>query len=150
MFKTHLAIALLAVLLFLPSVSAKLIFVPVALIAALMPDLDTSNSKIGNSRIFGMLRIFSKHRGFFHSLTFCLVISAVFSVFVPVIAFPFFLGYSVHLFSDSFTHEGIRPFWPSKKSSAGIVRTGGVVEKGIFISFLALDVLTLLVIIQQV
>jgi membrane-bound metal-dependent hydrolase YbcI (DUF457 family) len=74
----------------------------------------------------------------------------VFSVFVPVIAFPFFLGYSVHLFSDSFTHEGIRPFWPSKKSSAGIVRTGGVVEKGIFISFLALDVLTLLVIIQQV
>lgn len=148
MFRTHLAIALLAVLLILPSVSAKLIFVPVALIAALMPDLDTSNSKIGQNKIFGVLGVFSKHRGLFHSLTFCLIISALFAIFIPVMAFAFFLGYSVHLFCDSFTYEGIRPFWPSKKSSFGIVRTGGKIEKGIFICFLALDVLTLLITIS--
>jgi membrane-bound metal-dependent hydrolase YbcI (DUF457 family) len=44
----------------------------------------------------------------------------------PVIALGFFLGYGLHLFADSFTKEGITPFYPfSRMKSSGGITTGG-------------------------
>jgi membrane-bound metal-dependent hydrolase YbcI (DUF457 family) len=40
-----------------------------------------------------------------------------------------------HLFGDAMTNEGIRPWWPTKKELKGFFRTGGKIEKGIFIGF---------------
>ena len=45
--KTHLAIAILAVLLFISAVENKVAFVAAALIAAFIPDADNSFSGIG-------------------------------------------------------------------------------------------------------
>jgi membrane-bound metal-dependent hydrolase YbcI (DUF457 family) len=59
---------------------------------------------------------------------------------VPIIAFPFFLGYSLHLLSDAWTVEGIKPFWPLKTVSQGKIRTGGVTEHTVLFTFIIIDV----------
>lgn len=137
----HLVVALAFGLVFLPNVSNKLLFLPVLLIASLIPDLDVTNSYVGNNLFLRPFQWFIKHRGFIHSLTFCAVISFVLAFFLPVLALPFFLGYASHLLVDSFTVEGIRPFWPMKKEVAGILRVGGKTESGLFYMFVLIDVL---------
>ena len=57
------------------------------------------------------------------------------------IAFPFFLGYSVHLFADSFTVDGIRFFWPFKARSAGLLKVGGATEHALFVGFCVVDLI---------
>lgn len=137
--KTHLAIAALFIILFIPLVSTPVLFSFVALFAAALPDIDTKFSSIGRLKINRILQFVSKHRGVFHSLTFCLAVSLLLAFFIPVLAFAFFLGYSLHIFTDSFTKEGIPVFWPLGKRASGFLVTGGVVEKGVFFSFIAID-----------
>ena len=52
---------------------------------------------------------------------------------------------SSNLLSDSFTKMGITPFWPYSRTSKGLLVSGGVVERGIFASFVIVDVLLLFV-----
>ena len=134
--RTHSAIGLAVGLYFLPFVTYKFSFIPLILLASLLPDIDSMSSSIGQRRIFRPVQVFIKHRGALHSFTICALVSIIFAFFYPIIALPFFLGYGFHLFADSFTIEGIRPFWPLKSSSSGKIRTGGMIEKavlGIFI-----------------
>ena len=63
--------------------------------------------------------------------------------YLPVLALPFFLGYAMHLLTDSFTVEGIRPFWPFKSVSKGMLRVGGSIEQAIFIGFCIVDLVLL-------
>lgn len=142
--KTHLALGVMAGLFFLPDVTHKWVFIPVLLIASLLPDIDIGSSYMGKKWYFRPLQWFVKHRGIIHSLTLCIVLSFAFAYFIPIIALPFFLGYSLHLIGDSLTSEGIRPFWPLKKEARGIVRVGGKVEESIFVVFLILDVILII------
>lgn len=145
MYKTHLAIAVFFILLFISHVDYKIAFVIVCLVATMLPDIDTAFSKFGRAKIARVAQLFSKHRGFFHSFTFCIVISIILALFSPtvVLALPFFLGYSVHLLADSFTNEGISPFWPYKRRISWKVSVGSVMEKSIFVSFLVVDLFML-------
>ena len=138
--RTHLAIVLAPILLFLPQVNNKIIFVSVALIAALLPDIDSPDSYFGHHRIWRPLQFVVKHRGIFHSLTLCIAVSLLFSFVIPVLALPFFLGYSAHLFADCFTQEGITPFWPWKRTCSGSLRTGGTFENGLLAGFVIADI----------
>lgn len=126
--RTHLAIGLCAALFLLDHVVYKFAFVVVTLIASILPDLDSNFSTIGRHVIFRPAQLLSKHRGFFHSFTFCFAATLVLSFYFPIYALPFFLGYGMHLFSDSFTVDGIQPFWPLSKSSKGLLRVGGHTE----------------------
>lgn len=137
--RTHLVIGLAAALIFLPHVNYKIVFFPAVLLCSLLPDVDSPGSAVGNHSFFRPLQFFAKHRGVFHSFTFCVLASVVLTLVLPVLAFPFFLGYSSHLFADSFTQEGIMPFWPWKRTSSGFLRTGGTTEYSIFIGFLIAD-----------
>jgi inner membrane protein len=139
--RTHIVIALALALLFLPHVNYKLIFFPVVLVCALLPDIDSPNSFLGSIKIFKPLQFAVKHRGIFHSFTLCILVALALAFFAPLLALPFFLGYSSHLIADSFTEEGIMPFWPWKRTTNGPVRTGGRREWFIFIGFIVLDVL---------
>ena len=139
--KTHLAIGVFLTLLLLPSVTHRVIFVPIVLLASLLPDIDSAYSTFGHKRIFRPLQLFVKHRGIIHSLTFCVFITALFAFLIPVLALPFFLGYGGHLLADSLTLDGIRPFWPLKKRASGKILTGGMIEQGIFIALIAANVL---------
>lgn len=139
--RTHLAIGTGLMLLFLPYVNYKLVFIPVILIVSLLPDIDSSSSYYGQNPIFRPLQFFVRHRGILHSFTFCILASIAFAFFIPVLAFPFFLGYAGHLFADSFTREGIVLFWPFRKTSSGILSTGGRIEYSVYVTIIIVDIL---------
>ena len=138
--RTHLAIGLASALYFLPLVNNKLIFIPIVLIASLLPDIDSGFSQLGKKKIFRPVQVVFTHRGPLHSYTFCILFSLIFAFIYPIFALPFFLGYSFHLFADSFTVNGIRPFWPFKVQSSGVARTGGVVDRTLFLVFILIDI----------
>lgn len=150
MLRTHLALTILVVLLFLPHVSHQFWFVLIALIATLVPDIDTGYSTVGKMKGFRILQFFARHRGIFHSLTFCILISLLLALFWPVASLGFFLGYSLHLFMDSFTKEGIMPFWPYKRISSGILKTGSLTETTMFIILIIIDLLVLIFIARSI
>ena len=137
--RTHLLITLFFVLIFLSSAENKALFVAVALISAFIPDVDTKFSKLGRKKVFRILQFFVKHRGFLHSFTFLLLAVLLFYLFLPVIVFPFLLGYGLHLIADAFTIQGINPFYPFKKRWSWKIRTGGFLETIFFVVFLIAD-----------
>ena len=141
MYRTHIVIAVFFILLFLPNVNSKIVFIITSLFAVMLPDIDTAFSKFGRAKVARIVQLFTRHRGFFHSFTFCIVVSVMLAFFpyTVVLTLPFFLGYSVHLLADSFTYEGIMPFWPYKRRISWKIPVGGIVEKSIFVSFLVVD-----------
>ncbi len=141
--RTHLIITLFFILLLLPFISHKGVFILIGLLATYIPDIDMGSSKLGKKKIFRPLQIFVKHRGFFHSFTFLFLITFIFVMFIPILALGFFIGYASHLFVDSFTPQGINPFYPWKRKSIGKIRTGGKIEISIFLIFLVFDLLVI-------
>ena len=137
--KTHLAISLAAILIFISVVEYKITFVMVVLISTLIPDIDTKNSKMGDHLILRPFQLFVKHRSIFHSFSFLLLVTLFFVLFLPVLSLGFFLGYGLHLFADSFTKEGIQVFYPWKRKSNGWITTGGKTEVSVFVFFIILD-----------
>ncbi len=139
MIKTHVIISLFFVLLFLPVIDGKIVFVLVTLFATLIPDVDSRFSYIGSKKIMRVLQFFTKHRGIIHSFTFLFLLTLIILLVYPKIAFGFFLGYGMHLFADSFTSEGIEPFRPWKKKTSGPITTGGKSEMVVMMIFLIAD-----------
>ncbi len=137
--KTHIAITLFFVLLFLPIVNHKIAFIMVALIATMIPDIDSKFSSAGRRWIFRPIQFFLKHRDILHSFSFALILTLFFVLFFPILAFGFFLGYASHLVADSFTIWGIRPLYPHKTIIQGKIKTGGKSESIVFGIFLILD-----------
>ena len=145
LFKTHIAIGVFAAILFIPLVSNPWSFVLITLIASVIPDVDTAFSKVGRNMPAKVVQIFTTHRGMVHSLTICVLLSLIISVFVPILAFGFFVGYSLHLLADSFSKMGVTPFWPYSRVAKGMLPVGGVVEKGIFFTFVVIDLMFILI-----
>lgn len=139
--KTHLAVTLFFALLFIPFVKLPLLFLIIALLATYLPDIDSRHSKIGHHFFLRPIQWFAKHRGFVHSFTFLILITLGLVLFFPFVSLAFFVGYGSHLIADSFTIEGIKPFYPSKISTRGRVRTGGVSETNVFVFFILIDII---------
>jgi inner membrane protein len=133
--RTHLAVTLFFVLILFPVMNNKIIFSFVALIATLLPDIDTRFSYLGKRKIFRPLQVFLRHRGFFHSGTFLFFGMIILYFFQQIFIFPFFIGYAMHLFLDCFTPTGIRIFYPLKLKLRGSINTGGKRDFFIFILF---------------
>ena len=142
--KTHIIVTLFFILILLSYVNDRIIFIFVSLFSAILPDIDSRFSKIGQKRISRILQFFTKHRGIIHSYTLLLIITMIFVLFIPLIALPFFLGYGLHLLADSFTLTGIKPFYPFKKQISGKIKTGGKFEKAILVLFGASDLVIIL------
>lgn len=141
--RTHLAIGFFAAMFLINHVSYKFTFIVVTLIATMLPDIDTAFSTMGKNMVTRSAQMLTKHRGLIHSFTLCLGISLLLAMYLPVLALPFFLGYAMHLLVDSFTIEGIRPFWPFKGESRGMLKVGGPLEQAIFIGFCIVDLVLL-------
>ena len=139
--RTHLAFSAFLAIYFLPFVNSKIAFLIMVLIGTMLPDIDLMHSYVGNRWYFRPIQWFVKHRGIIHSITFALVITIVLAMYLPVLAFGFFLGYVGHLIGDAITIEGIRPFWPSKSESLGRMRVGGIGEKALFYVLVLIDVM---------
>lgn len=139
--KTHLAITVFGILLFFNHVDNKLVFVLVAILATYIPDIDSRYSTLGRKKINRILQFFTKHRGITHSFVFLILVTFVLLFFIPIVALGFFLGYGLHLFADSFTRDGIQPFYPFVKAkSKGNISSGGKIEVLVFVLFLIFDV----------
>jgi len=148
MIRTHLALIFAFIFMFLPIVNNPVSFTIIALAATLLPDIDNGFSTLGKMQGSKIVQFFVKHRGIFHSLTFAVALTFIITVFFPVLGLGFFLGYSIHLFADSFTKEGISPFWPSKRKSSWVLNTGGRVETSIFVFLILIDILIAILIIR--
>lgn len=144
--RTHLAISLAVGMEFLPYVSNKLFFLAVLFVATILPDIDSGVSNIGNRPWARPFQWLSGHRGVFHSYTFCFLLTGLLVIYYPSTSLAFFTGYAFHLFADSFTVMGIRPFWPFKQVSNGIVVTGGKTDSIIFWTFVLIDIALLMII----
>ncbi len=119
-------------------------YVSVFLISTLLPNIDSFFS--GKSSLFlRPVGLILRKRGFMHSFTFCFIVTGILTWFFPTFAFPFFMGYGMHLFVDAWTTEGIKPFWPLKHISKGILKTGGSIEKSLFYLFIVADLIAIYV-----
>lgn len=128
-------------LIFINYVSNRFVFIVMLLIATVIPDLDTSSSSYGRHLIFRPLQAIVSHRGVIHSFTTAVLLSALIAIWWPIASFGFFIGYSTHLITDSFTKEGIQPFWPLSWKSNGPLVTGGRIEEILFIGLIIVNLL---------
>ena len=110
-----------------------LIFV---LLATAFVDIDIRNSKAGNRWYFRPLQVFTKHRGFLHSIFVGVLLSLILGIVSLWAGFGFFVGYMSHLFLDCLTKSGVALFWPFGWKVKGFVRSGGIVEQVIFVLLL--------------
>jgi len=133
--KTHIAVGIFFMLFFITKVVHVWTYVFIFAVATLLPNID----RIISFKRFNRGKN-SKNRGVIHSFTFCLIITALLAWFLPTLSFPFFLAYGTHLIVDSWTIEGIKPFWPLRYVAKGNVRRGGKVEHMIFYSFVFVDI----------
>jgi len=118
------------------------LFIIISIFFTLLPDIDESSSKIG--RKTKPISFFLKHRGFFHSLWIPLIL--VFALY-PLsfeISLAIFIGYFSHLILDSFTKEGIRFVYPFRWRVRGFAKTGGLLEKTLFIILVVLIIFMIL------
>ena len=141
--KTHLIIGLFIALYFLPHINYKIVFFPIVLIASIIPNLDTLIFPKKDYKIFRSIKSES-YKNFMHSYTLCIFLSLILAFFYPLVALPFFIGYSFHLFFDGITKKGINPFWPFKIKTKGFISPGGTSEKTIVVIFIFLSLLLIL------
>jgi len=146
MYKTHLAFGLFCGLMFLPNqdITTKLIFLGLVLVGALIPDVDTPESKVGNKvpMLSAFFRFLAGHRGLFHSIFAAAAFSGLVWIFVnPTYGTALFIGYASHLLIDCLTKSGINFLHPiSNFRISGFITTGGFSENLLLIGIVIVDV----------
>lgn len=141
--RTNLALGVGVALYFLPHVNQGIYFVPAVILSSLVPDLGliiANKSSMGkNPR---RITFFGK---ILRSYLTCITLALILTFIYPIFALPVFLGYSFTLSLNSFTKEGIQPFWPaSKKSTHGPITTGGTIDTTLFYIFILFDIALLI------
>lgn len=144
--RTHLALGFAAALYFLPHIQdGRLIFLGVVLLASLLPDIESGFSAVRRHGLFHLQPtkpIYHKN-WILHTYSILLITTAIIALYYPFLALPFFLGYSLHIFLDSFTPTGIKPFWPLKHKMHGKIVPGSKIDKMLFLIFLGAGVILL-------
>jgi len=144
--RTHLAIGLAFVFYFLPYIQGnKFIFLGVVLLASLLPDVESGFSAAQRHAIFSLqpIKMVFHKNSVFHTYSFLIPVTIAVAIFSPRLGLPFFLGYSSHLLIDSFSPNGIKPFWPLKHHVHGKIVPGGGIDKILFVVFLGVDLIVL-------
>lgn len=150
MLRTHAAFGFLISLLSLKylNVPNPYIFLTIVCLAAVIPDIDSSKSKIGK-RIKTLSWVIEKtigHRNLFHSIFPLIAIAVIFFYFLNwnVAGIALLIGYGSHLFVDMFTYMGIALFHPVyNRRITGFVKTGGITDHILFFLFLLTDLIIL-------
>lgn len=130
------------------------LFIALSGIGALVPDIDTPNSKI--SRKLSYLRLlyavpffWNRHRGLSHSLLIlaplCLAAGLSHNIYLAVFTF----GYASHIVADMMTRQGAPLFYPSSDNWHVLpyplrLSTGGIIEKLILLCVIFFILLMLL------
>lgn len=141
MYYTHLAfgslVSLLAIDFF--NIKNKLIFILVAILFSIFPDIDERKSKIGKKykKTSTAINFIFGHRGFFHSIYIPIILYFILHYINNEIGIAILVGYFSHLFMDAITKNGIRPLYPIiNKKINGPIKTNSILEKIIFLLIL--------------
>lgn len=142
--RTHLAGGIFAAFILLifietqiTSTPQKIIYIAIAAFMSLIPDIDHAKSTLG--RKVKIISYFTKHRGFFHSLVFGIILTIIGFKLVPTYKFAIIGGYLSHLILDAFTHQGEQFLWPTKVKLKGLIKTGGIIEILVFMVLIVSD-----------
>lgn len=141
-FNTHIAFSLFIGLLILNyfDFENEILFLLFLLFFSIFPDIDEKDSKISRKTrwISWPIRLFFRHRGFFHSFFFPLLLFILFYFLdLGFLGLGILIGYLSHLFLDMLTISGLKFFGKRYK---GFIKTGSFFELLIFTVFLVLDV----------
>ncbi len=141
---THLLFAAFIYLLLikLNIISFSVLGLVIVLIATLIPDIDAETSKLGKK--VKLISTAFKHRGFFHSLLFGILVAGIFYYANSSLYIEFTIGYIAHLFLDSLNYAGINLLWPLPTGSKGFIKTNGLTEKLLMLCFFIVNVLLIL------
>lgn len=147
--KTHVAGGILAGALIASSLQLDVVntagVITISAAAALLPDIDTSTSKIGlRVRPVSLLinRLFG-HRKLFHAPLLYLLIAAALYYSMPLkLSLSIAGGIGSHLLLDSITRRGIPWLYPFRKENIGFspIRAGGVFDWFLCYGLLGLSV----------
>lgn len=123
--RTHMAFGLLLASLLLRT--EMIPFIPVVLLASMLPDLDLLLSGLP----------FIEHRKTFHNIWFLVFVHALAIRFLPEVS-PFIsVGIFSHFIMDSLTKRGVMWLYPlSKRKLRGPLRAGGTFDKLLFLVFM--------------
>lgn len=112
-------------------------FLPLAILGALVPDIDHHNATIQKNLLIKILtiplRLFG-HRTWSHSLLILVVMWLMFSMFLDglfwIVAFAFWVGYASHIIGDWMTPSRVQLLYPItyRFSSPISFRTGSFFE----------------------
>jgi len=137
--RTHLVFNLFIFLLLskFNIVELNMITFLIVFFATALPDIDIIGSWISKMTkpASNLVHIFTSHREFLHSLTFCLilfVLGILFSIDLSYVVL-FSGSYFLHILTDSLTKSGIRWFWPLKFRIKGFFKTGSISEGVLFV-----------------
>lgn len=111
-------------------------FIAVAVLAALLVDLDHAASWVGKKLepISITIRLLFRHRNFFHSITAALITYLIIYAINTEVALAALVGYASHIFIDAFNTTGVRILSPfSKYRLGGCVKTGGMIDHLLFL-----------------
>ncbi len=129
---------------FIPSI----VLLAATAIGSSLPDIDEYNSKVSRKSLINF-SLFLRHRGITHSLLGWILFSTglyfLMNHFIPIDLSRFniksswnclwlgiVIGYLLHLFEDSFSHQGVEWFAPLKKKANHHLisyKVGGFLEK---------------------
>ncbi|MGM5487364.1 MAG: metal-dependent hydrolase [Nanobdellota archaeon] len=125
-YETHAITALILSFLF----NFTLLQGVVAILASLLPDIDTAESWLGKrfKPLSWLLRIGLTHRGPIHSILVMGICAAVIFLYAPAFTLPFIVGYASHLILDSLNPKGTTLFWPFRYKLKGFIRNGSIME----------------------
>ena len=148
--RTHIVFGLLIGILLLKysflsalSLIKKIIFLALIMFFSLIPDVDEKKSKIG--RKVKLIGFFFRHRGFFHSLIFILIIGYILFYLFNLdyyVLIACTAGFFSHLVLDMLTISGIR-LYPFKARTRGFIKTGSLLEN-ILLAVMAVFILLLI------
>jgi len=139
--RTNLALGVSVALFFIPHVNHKFVFFVTVLVSTLIPEFNFSLSKSG----FKGTRHISFLRKLLRTYITPTIISIILAFAYPILALPFFLGYSFTLSLDAFSKEGIQPFWPlSKKHTSGHITSGRKSDTVLFYALVIFDIALLI------
>ena len=149
MYYTHLAFGLLVSLALSDffNIENRILFVLIAALFSVFPDIDETKSKIGNKNklISRIINLIFGHRGLFHTIYIPLILFLVFYSIKKEIGVAILAGYFSHLFIDALTKAGIKPFYPLlSKRVNGFFKTNSLPEKILFLVIIILNLYLLL------
>lgn len=149
--RTHLAIGVLAGLVFMPFYHHNLIlYFVLVLVGALLPDIDHEGSKINKMLpVTKWVARFFEHRGFFHSIFPPLIIFLALYFFTgwSFAGVALAVGYVSHLLSDGLTKMGVNFLHPvANLRLGGFIETGTIWEHVVFFGVVVLSAVKVLVI----